>query len=571
VFHKRPTKRPWPTRLKNPSPSHPDELRKLGAALRQESAAAAALDEIARAVAEGEPGRETLGEIADLVRRATKTDAAQFLILQPDGETLRLEADTYEPEKVGRIEIAVGKGLTGWVAKHRRPVAIRREPWKDPRFIDYPVLEERRFQSILSVPLVSGNELLGVVNVRTYRQYGYTDQEARLLGRIAGHVARAIRHQTKVATLETRAERYKAVTEVTELIAASPYLEEILQLLVSFTAERLNYKVVTVRLLDEERNELVLRATQSTHYAYRKKRSIAVGESFAGRAVLERKTVTVADVLQSPEYIGADMAAEQGLRSMASVPLLIRDKVIGVMTCYTDDVHAFGRVELQALEALAKQAAIAIEHAKLQVRTTLMQEMHHRVKNNLQQVVSLLRLQLSQAGWKTTTEVIEDTLSRIQAIAAVHELLSREDLDRVGILTVAQTLAAIHQQALVLPSKQIQIRVEGDEVPLSLNQATQVALIINELLQNSVEHGFKVVDEGEIEISIKFRDNLVTLWVANSGDRLPEGFSLAASTSIGLRIVESLAKAVGGRFRLIERYGWVLAEITFPREQAESG
>jgi two-component sensor histidine kinase len=358
---------------------------------------------------------------------------------------------------------------------------------------------------------------------------------------------------------------------VTELIAGSPYLEEILQLLVSFTAERLNYKVVTVRLLDEARGELVLRATQSTHYAYRKKRSILLGESFAGRAVIERRTLTTDDVLTSPEYIGAEMAEEQGLRSMACVPLMIRDKAIGVMTCYTEAVHAFSRVEIQALEALAKQAAVAIEHAKLQVRTTLMQEMHHRVKNNLQQVVSLLRLELSDSEGKTVEEVVNDSIGRIAAIAAVHELLSREDLDRVGIRTVAETLAAHQQQALAHPHRQIRIEVLGDDLPLGMNQATQAALIVNELIQNAVEHGFDPEEPGAIDIVISVKETIVHLWVSNSGATLPSDFSIDSSGHLGLRIVDSLAKAVGGRFTLANRFGWVVAEVVFPRDESDHG
>jgi two-component sensor histidine kinase/putative methionine-R-sulfoxide reductase with GAF domain len=563
-------KRPWPTRDKS-GRAKEDTLRSLRAELRQEADTVEALERIGRVLANNEPGATALGEIAEIVRQVTRTDAAQFLMLQPDGETLVLEADTYEPEKVGRVSIKVGQGLTGWAARHRRAVAIRRQPWDDPRFLDYPGLEERSFQSLLCVPLIARGELVGVVNIRTRRQYGYAAREADVLARIAELVARAIHQRSREAILETRAERYRAVTEVTELISGSPYLEEILQLLVSFTAERLNYKVVTVRLLDEVRGELILRATQSTHYAYRKKRSIQVGESFAGRAVVEKRTLTSDDVLASPDYIGADMAEEQGLRSMACVPLLIRDKAIGVMTCYTEDVHTFTRVEIQALEALAKQAAIAIEHAKLQVRTTLMQEMHHRVKNSLQQVVSLLRLQLNDVGGKTVEEVVSDTVNRISAIASVHDLLSREDLDRVGIRTVAETLAGHQQQALLHPNRPLRIEVFGDDFPIGMNQATQTALILNELIQNAVEHGFTVDEPGRVDISIALKETTLCIWVANSGNLLSEHFNIESHGHLGLRIVDSLAKAIGGRFTMTNKFGWVVAQIVLPRDETDQG
>lgn len=529
-----------------------------------------ALERIADVFEHSEPGAETLFEIAEIARSVTRTDAAHLFLLDPDGETLRLAADTMAPEKAGRVWIKVGQGLTGWAAESRKPVVVAREPWADSRYQEYPGFEERQYQSILCVPLIDEGELLGVVDVRTRRAYDYEHNEARVLSRIADQVARAIRHKERVASLETKAQRYEAITEVSHLIAGSPYLEEILQLLVSFTAERLNYKVVTVRLLDEQRGELVLRATQSESWAYRRKRSIRAGESFAGRALVEKKIITTEDVTTSPEYIGADLAEEQGLRSMACVPLIVRDKAIGVMTCYTGSQHQFSKVELSALEALAKQAAIAIEHAKLTVRTTLMQEMHHRVKNSLQQIVSLLRLELTEAGHRSVQQVINDSLARILAIANVHDLLSREDLDRVGIRDIAAMLVQ-HNRSLILPGKEINIGLKAENFALSVHQATQVALVLNELIQNAIEHGFELLNNGSIDVEIlKVQDDAI-MRVQNDGKKLPEDFDSVIDGHLGLKIVTNLAKAIGGRFLLEMRYGRVTAEVIFPADLADIG
>ena len=562
---RRPT---WPSTTRGRQRGH-DQVRS-ASALAESEAVIDALERIADVFEHNEPGSETLFEIAEIARSVTNTDAAHLFLLDPDGETLRLGADTMFPEKAERVWIKVGQGLTGWAAEYRRPVVVAREPWTDSRYQEYPGFEERQFQSILCVPLIDEGELLGVVDVRTRRAYAYERNEARILSRIADQVARAIRHKERVATLETKAQRYEAITEVSHLIAGSPYLEEILQLLVSFTAERLNYKVVTVRLLDEQRDELVLRATQSESWAYRRKRSIRAGESFAGRALVERRIITTEDVTTSPEYIGADLAEEQGLRSMACVPLIVRDKAIGVMTCYTGSEHQFSKVELSALEALAKQAAIAIEHAKLEVRTTLMQEMHHRVKNSLQQIVSLLRLELTEAGHRSVQQVINDSLARILAIANVHDLLSREDLDRVGILDLASTLVQ-HNRALVLPGKSIEISLAGENFALSVHQATQVALMLNEMIQNAIEHGFEDLNNGSIDIRLMQMQDDVIIRVQNDGKRLADDFDVMIDGHLGLKIVTNLAKAIGGRFLLEMRYSRVTAEVIFPADLAEVG
>ncbi|KAA0226238.1 MAG: hypothetical protein AKCLJLPJ_02194 [Fimbriimonadales bacterium] len=566
-------RRPWPSRLKATGHARPDQLqdrlRETIEAAVEHQAVADTIDRITAVLDELGPGTAGLQEIAEIAKCATKTDAAQIFLRDPDANTLSLAADTYEPEKVGRVTIRLGQGITGWAALHRRSVALSRDPWRDPRFLDYPGLDERRFQSLLCVPLIAGGELIGTVNVRTLRRYGYTAREANVLSRIAGQVARAIRQQSKVASLQQTAEHYETVSEVAGLISGSPYLEEILQLLVTFTAERLNYKVVTVRMLDEARDELVLRATQSMNYAYQRKRSIRVGESFAGRALATMQIVTSEDVTRDAEYIGADLAEEQGLKSMVCVPLIVRDRAIGVMTCYTERIRNFSRSELKTLAALAKQAAIAIEHAKLTVRTTLMQELHHRVKNNLQQVASLLRLQLAEPSGKPVEEMLGDTMNRITTIARVHDLLSREDLDRVGLRTLAEALSQGQQQALIAPGQRVEFDVQGGDIPLGTAQATQVALILNELMQNAIEHGFQSGGSGKVAISIGSDGDEVYLTVVNSGQKLADGFSIDTHSHLGLKIVSTLSRAIGGTFTLANGPSGVVAELRFPIESAE--
>lgn len=565
------TKPTWPSVHRNRFLSSKTHHRNedLSTQIKEQESLVRALTMIGRVLdAAGSPS-QALHEIAEIARRVTGTDAAQIFLADLEEGRLTLFADTNEPEKVGNVSIDIGQGLTGWAAMNRRPIAIKREPWNDPRFFDYPGLDERSFQSMLCVPLIFEGELLGVVNVRTRHAYGYTQNEANILSRIAEQVARAIGHHERVVRLKQRIEHAEAVTEVTEIIGASPYLEEILQLLVSFTAERLGYKVVNVRLIDEERKELVLRATQSEHRAYRKKRSLKIGESYAGRAVLEKRIITVENILEAEEYVGHDLAFEQGLKSMVCVPLIVRDIPIGVMTCYTDEFHTFGKVELRALEALAKQAAIAIEHAKLQVRSTLMQELHHRVKNNLQQIVSLLRLELLDTSKKSPSDIIYDSLGRIAAISSVHDLLSREDLDRVGIVSISENLAHYHQQAIPPRDMQLQISVVGENIPLSLNQATQVALILNELIQNAIKHGFDEKSTGEIEVKVASKANVMHIKVTNTGKQLQEGFSIEKSSNLGLQIVSTLTKAIGGKFSIKNLNSKVVAEITFPRDETE--
>lgn len=485
---------------------------------------------------------------------AEGTGAQSCELLTDDGDTLLMRASNSSTEKNNRLRITKGIGPIGTVAVNKTA--------------SYTGVQRKVSHAV--IPLLSGNSLIGVMSLRFDPAQSFTaSARARLetLGCIVGEMVKGGRN----FEASNRQTRIGALSEVSRVIAKSPYVEEILQLLVNFTAQQFEYKVCTVRLLDESRGELVLRATQAPAKAYQRKRAIKFGESIAGKAVAENRPILVRDVQNDPDYVGHDLAAEIGLRSMACVPMVIGDRPIGVMSCYTTEIREFGSDEIRALETLAKQAAASIEHAKMQVRNTLMQEMHHRVKNNLQQIASLLRLQMRHGSYKSLEEALTDCITRILSIASVHDLLSREDLDHVSIRSIGQSLVQYQDKSLIPASKSISFLVRGDDVYLNMNQATQLALVLNELISNAVEHGFKQTDAGDIHITVEedSETSEVSLWVSNNGDPLEPGFDPAKSSSLGLNIVNSLARSLGGSFKMEDILGWTVAEVKFFRYGGE--
>jgi two-component sensor histidine kinase len=220
------------------------------------------------------------------------------------------------------------------------------------------------------------------------------------------------------------------------------------------------------------------------------------------------------------------------------------------------------------LQTLANHAAIAIENAKLMVRSAIIQEMHHRVKNSLQTVASLLRLQLHHHGVESVEEVLHESINRIVSIAAVHDLLSKEELDQVNIRHVAETIMTLTGQSLLQPRHHIRTSVGGSDVLLPSNKAASVALILNELIQNAIEHGFQTRTEGHLTVTLSEHDSQVQIEVVNDGTPLPAHFDPRQSHSLGLQIVESLAREdLGGRFTLesARHSGDTRAVVAFPR------
>jgi two-component sensor histidine kinase len=524
---------------------------------------------LATAMAAADQPDHLLYGLVEVWRRQLEAESCDVL-LREGNDCLVLRASTTYPERSKRVKLGKGVGLSGNALIANEPIFIAKGATTDPRFARYPDTEDHRFESEAVLPLRDeAGQSFGVILVRKSEPWPLSKPQRDALQNYAALTATVIRGYNHAYAQGGRSNRLGALSEVSKTIAASPYLEEILQLLVNLTAQQFNYRVCTVRLLDETRNELVLRATQAPAKAYQRKRAIKLGESMAGRAIAENRAIIVRDVLAEQDYIGHDLAEEQGLRSMICVPLTLQEKPVGVLTCYTSEIRDFPPDEVKALETLAKQAAVSIEHAKLQVRNTLMQEMHHRVKNNLQQVASLLRLQMRHSTYQSLEQALSDSLNRILAISAVHDLLSREDLDHVGIRSIAESLIHHQQSSFLMPDRMVRFDVRGDDPQLNTTQATQLALVMNELIQNAIEHGFAHAGEGEIHVNVEDRDGEISVWVSNSGDPLPPDFDPTVSSHLGLKIVDNLARGLGGRFKMENILGWTVAEVRFPRATAE--
>ena len=165
-----------------------------------------------------------------------------------------------------------------------------------------------------------------------------------------------------------------ALSKISKAISSDLYLEDILKLIVTVTAEVMNSRICTLMLLDDKRESISIRATQSISEEYTKKRPLAKDEGIVWRVVSENKSIVVSDVLKEPGYKYKDIAKKEGLVSLLCVPLAVKNRIIGVLNCYTSKLHKFSKTEVSILTSVANQAAIAIENTELMVRTKVIQE-----------------------------------------------------------------------------------------------------------------------------------------------------------------------------------------------------
>ena len=169
-------------------------------------------------------------------------------------------------------------------------------------------------------------------------------------------------------------EQINALTKISKAIASDIYLEDILRLIVTVTAEMMGSNICSLMLIDEQKKELVIKATQSVSEEYNKKPPLKLGEGIAGKVAKENKPIAIKDVTMEEEYIHKDIARKEGLCSLLCVPLAVKGKVIGVINCYTSKPHEFSETEINILISVANQAAVAIENTELMVKSKVIQE-----------------------------------------------------------------------------------------------------------------------------------------------------------------------------------------------------
>ncbi len=228
----------------------------------------------------------------------------------------------------------------------------------------------------------------------------------------------------------------EALSKVANLITSGLYLEELLRLIVNVTAEVMNSKISSLMLLDPEKKELVIKATQSVSEAYNKKPNVKLGEGIAGKVALDNKIICVLDVKEDQQYINRDIAKKEGLCSLASVPLAVKGKVIGVLNCYTSKRHKFTKPELDVLTALANQAAVAIENAELDLRARSAEEalttrkLIERAKDILSQDANILPSEAYRLIQKQSMDSRKSMREIAEAIILAKDIKNKQPLTR---------------------------------------------------------------------------------------------------------------------------------------------
>lgn len=396
---------------------------------RRAGADVASLAEVGRLLTSTLEPREVLNLLVKAAVDLSGASSGSLLLRDADSRLLNLEATRGYPAsgRVKLLSLRLGQGITGWVGQHGRSLLVP-DVRRDPRYVEV----DRSIRSELAVPLTLKREVIGVINVNATRVGAFDEGDVRLLEGLAAQSAAVVQGARLFDAARRRSRALQTLFNVGQLVAGSLELDVVLKQVAASTARLLKTQVTSIMLLSEDQEELVLRAVHGGGRAYAARGAIPVDRSYVGRAVRQRRAVTAMDVREVHGYSSPDLARRQGLVALLTVPLVSRDRVLGVINAYKRTRHRWTTEEIALLRSLADLSAVAIENATLHEgqlkleqalrtmeRTATLQELAIEMAHELRNPLTIIRMLLHSLGTdhREDVEVIRTEVARLERLA----------------------------------------------------------------------------------------------------------------------------------------------------------
>ncbi|MBI3664952.1 MAG: SpoIIE family protein phosphatase [Acidobacteria bacterium] len=300
-----------------------------------------------------------LPTLAGLVKKVIPCEILAILLANDKGDTLRIRfAIGYREEVIEHLRIKVGEGITGTAAATLRPVLVN-DVRKDPRYLN--ALDAVR--SELAVPMSARGRLVGVIDIQSTQLSAYSEQEQGIVELIASRMAMAIDNARLYRRVVKQNRTLKTLTSIAQEFTSILDLDALLRKISELVRQLIHYDSFSILLL--ERGASVLKHYISVRYNQRVQQdNVPLGRGIVGAAAEGRQLVLVPDTSQDPRYIECDA----GTRSEVAVPLIVQNRVIGVLDLESDRLNYFTEDHVRTLALLAPQIATAIENARLYQR-----------------------------------------------------------------------------------------------------------------------------------------------------------------------------------------------------------
>jgi phosphoserine phosphatase RsbU/P len=313
------------------------------------------LIDLGRQVASVLDVEELLAQIPILIARLIEFDAFAVYLLDDRRGELRVAYSVGYPDGAEPVRITLGQGLVGAAITSQMPLLVN-DVASDPRYL--PVVAG--MSSELVVPLLHKKRPIGALNILSRHRDQFTAPDVVLLRQFAAHVAVGIENARLFERSRNDAEAFETLAEIGREVASVLTLDKLFARIAQLTRRVIDYRTFGILLLDQERGELEMKFAVQYGEQVEVPR-VRLGEGLVGYAALHREPVLVADVSQDPRYI--NIVAD--VRSELAIPMLLKDRVIGVFDLESPELDAFTKRDVEILTLLASQCAVAIENARL--------------------------------------------------------------------------------------------------------------------------------------------------------------------------------------------------------------
>ncbi|MGZ3678587.1 MAG: GAF domain-containing protein [Ktedonobacterales bacterium] len=502
---------------------------------------------------------QTLVTTAQAVAEEMKADLCVIFLFDEITRELQLRATSGPYPRNGRhFTLELGRGYTGWVAEHGHPL-LTSDASADPRFAQEAGAYATPYRGLLSVPIIffTTVKLEGVISVQMRDPHTFGEDDVAFLEIVAGQLAMNIEngrlYEQTDEELRRKVHELSTLHRVSALVTSTLVLDNVLRIIVAQAVLLSGADRSVLFQLDPATQRLRAVASHGFDARDLAHSVVQVGQCCVGRVVRSSEPSMQVDCMRSDEgcFLHGLPKVIGDQHAVLCAPLTTVRGPLGALCVFSSQRHMLNAHQLQLVVTFANVAAIAMENARLfeqtrkglRTKEVLLREMHHRVKNNLQQVASILNMQRRRAKMPEVEQVLMESVDRIQGIAATHDLLSNTQLGMAPVDEITRKIVGILRGNIVPPHLTVRFRIGSAPFLVPSEQATTLAIILNELISNAIEHGFENRERGEIRISGVQDDGHLRLRVADDGQGLPEGFNLQASDGLGMQLVRGLVQS----------------------------
>jgi len=487
---------------------------------------------------------QVLALIMGHANRVTNSIASTLMLLDDKTGELVFSVPTGpKGDRLTDIRLPSGKGIAGWVAEHEEPALVP-DAREDPRF--YPEIDKIsgfETKSILCVPLKAKTKLIGVLEaINKADGTSFTEEDTLLLNIFAYQAAMAIENARLYGELKDRLEEQILMQKkLAENITDLKHAEDALKASQEYTRNIIDSSLDMIIAVDMNRRIVEFNKAAERTFGYRK-------EDVAG---------TVVDILYADPNEGLEVHKTAMDKGQCMREILNRRKNGEAFPSFLSastlldthgDVQGVMGVSRDITEQKQAQDKLT---ASLKEKEVLLKEIHHRVKNNMQVISSMLSLQSQHITDKASRAMFQESQNRVRSMALIHEkLYQSEDMARIDIAAYIQDLTAFLFSTYTV-SNEIKITIAFTDIFLAITTAIPCGLIINELVSNALKHAFPHQRDGTITVSMtpSNTDSLI-LTVSDTGIGFPEGIDFRNTTTLGMQLVTSLVEQLEGTITL---------------------